>query len=322
MATDAKPLHVKPRLGRGLASLITNSAHHNGDADVGVSVATEASYKHDGSANKPSPLEVSVDDISPNPMQPRREFNEDELKDLAASIREQGILQPLVLAPSDGLASPDHPYVLVAGERRLRAARMAGLKNVPCVIRQATRQQMLEWALIENIQRADLNPVEKAQAYREYMDRFGLTQVDAAQQLGQPRATVANFLRILDLCDELRQMLRDGSLSFGHAKVLAGVTDQERQLSLARKVTASSLSVRQLETMVAEPPAAAGETAPERKLKPAYLRDLEERLTGCVGTKVSIMPGRAKHTGRIVVEFYNLDDFDRITGGLGLASGS
>jgi ParB family chromosome partitioning protein len=263
-----------------------------------------------------SPTEVSLDSIAPNPYQPRREFRPEELADLTQSILQQGIIQPLIVCSADGMS--DKPYVLIAGERRLRAARQAGLKSVPCVVKSASKQQMLEWAIIENIQRADLNPVERAQAYREYMDRFNLTQADAAEKLGQPRTTVANYLRVLDLCDDVQKMLMDGTLTFGHAKVLAAAAgDVNRQVQLARKVVDGGLSVRQLEELMNGKATAVAATPAQPKIKPAHIRDLEERLTQASGTKVVIQPGRAKNTGRVVIEYYSLDDFDRIAVGLG-----
>ena len=273
-----------------------------------------------------TPIELPVTRIAPNPYQPRREFSSDDLRDLAQSIKQQGILQPLVVTHASGNAgNGQDSFVLIAGERRLRAARQAGLTKVPCIIRQATRQQMLEWALIENIQRADLNPVEKALAYQDYMDRFQLSVADAAEKLGQARTTVANFLRVLELPDEVQAMLVGGQLSFGHAKVLAGLAGApDRQSELARRVVAETLSVRQLETLATAPPPAQADPAVPSvakviKSKAAYLRDLEEQLSRVIGTKVFVMPGRAKNTGRLVIEYYNLDDFDRISEKLGLS---
>ena len=315
----------RPRLGRGLSSLISTSALAPPADPVGpdaayqpvrLSQAVGAEHVAVGT------VEIAVDDISPNPYQPRREFDPQELTELADSIVQQGILQPLVVVRPSSPEAPT-PFVLVAGERRLRAAKLAQLNKVPCVIRHASPQQMLEWALVENIQRSNLNPIDRAGAYRQYIDRFSLTQSQAAERLGQPRATVANYLRLLELCEDIQSMLCTGQLSFGHAKVLAGLAGQPaRQLELARKVLQASLSVRQLEQIVEAGPASVGRApaALERRPKPPYLRDLEERLTAAVGTRVLVQPGRAKHAGRIVVDFYSLDDFDRIAGRLGLAA--
>lgn len=334
MAKLDKNAPARPRLGRGLSSLISNSAAVVAETPAAPAPSPEPAPPASApardvvetpapaapSTGQPVPIEIAS--IMPNPYQPRRTFQPEDLAELTASIAQQGILQPLIVTPTPEGDGPQ-PFTLIAGERRLRAAAQAGLTEVPCVIRQASRREMLEWALIENIQRADLNPVEKALAFRDYMDRYNLTQVEAAQQLGQARATIANILRMLDLCDEVQAMLIGGALSFGHAKVLAGLaTRMDRQLALAKKVVAEGLSVRQTESLMTalrdgqpEPAAAA---APAAKTKPAYLIDLEEQLTQVVGTRVKILPGRAKHTGRIVLDYYNLDDFDRIAGGLGL----
>jgi len=180
---------------------------------------------------------------------------------------------------------------------------------------------MIEWALVENIHRTDLNPLERAKAYREYIDRFRLTQAEAAERLGQARATVANHLRLLDLAQEVQERIADGRLTFGHAKVLASLIEQpQRQIALARKVTDQGLSVRQLEEIVAQR-AAAAEPPTETKQpagKSAYIRDLEDQLSRAVGTRVVIKPSRTKNRGRIVIEYYTLDDFDRIAASLGL----
>lgn len=313
---------AKPRLGRGLSSLISAS---KADAVIVEPPAQQPAQGGNYVAETPvagreTVLELEIDKITPNPYQPRRQFDPEELSNLAQSIVQQGILQPLVVAASaDG---DGHPFVLIAGERRLRAARQAGLHKVPCVVRTANRQQMLEWAIIENIQRSDLNPIERAVAYRDYMDRFSLSAADAASKLGQPRTTIANHLRLLDLCDDIQQMVLDRKLSFGHAKVLAGLAgDVDRQMEVARKVILDSLSVRQLEMLVdnpSDPEAAVPSSDKPPRMKAAYLRDLEDQLTRAVGTRVSIQPGKAKHTGRVVVEYYSLDDFDRIAKALGV----
>jgi ParB family chromosome partitioning protein len=259
-------------------------------------------------------------EIGPNPFQPRQTFDPQNLAALTDSISRQGLLQPLVVT-EDTRSSATHRYVLVAGERRLRAARQLGLLAVPCLVRGATQQQMLEWALIENIHRADLNPVERAEAYRNYIDRFHLTQDAAAERLGQARSAVSNCLRILDLCDEIRHMLLDGRLTFGHAKVLAGLLNQPaRQLVLARKAAAGQLSVRKLEELVEAAGATLVSDLPATKhapIKPPYIRDLEAQLSQAVGTRVTIQAGRAKNAGRITIDYYSLDDFDRIAVALG-----
>ena len=322
MADQSKSHQSRPRLGRGLSSLIPTSVAL-GQVDDSYQPAgtgtgsSEPSGKT--SAHLPSgPQEIPVDQIEANPFQPRKDFPDHELGELADSITRQGILQPLIVARSSDPAS-GCAYTLVAGERRLRAARRAGLHAVPCVVRTASGQQMLEWALVENIQRSDLNPVERADAYQQYIDRFGLTQADAAERLGKPRATVTNYLRLLDLAGDIQEMIRRGQLSFGHAKVLASISGSpDRQLALARKAAGGKISVRQLEQLVAAGPT--GESPRSRKapVKAPYIRDMEQQLTEAVGTQVSISPSKAKNAGRIVVDYYSLDDFDRIASRLGL----
>jgi ParB family chromosome partitioning protein len=201
---------------------------------------------------------------------------------------------------------------------------MAGLKAVPAIINQATQQQMLEWALVENIHRSDLNPIERANAYRQYMDRFNLTQQELAERLGQPRASVANYLRLLDLCGDVCRMVSTGRLTFGHAKVLAGLVGApEVQLQLANKAADGGLSVRELEVLVAKAQQGAGlagaEAAPRTLAKPAYIVDLQQRLSAAVGSRVTIQPGRGKNSGRVIIEYYSLDDFDRLSARLGVA---
>lgn len=262
--------------------------------------------------------EVSVESIAPNPYQPRQDFDQTALTELTQSVLQEGILQPLILTTNPGDAA--YPYALIAGERRLRAAKLAGLSQVPCIVREASKKQRLEWAIIENIQRADLNPLERAKAYKECMSQFSLTQENVAKQMGQARSTVANHLRLLDLEESVQEMIASGQLSFGHARTLAALLeDPPRQLRLARKAISEGLSVRKLEALVSEKPMSdavvSKRTTPE---KPAYVRDMEQRLTESVGTRVTIQPGRSKNTGRLVLEYYNLDDFDRISTALGL----
>jgi len=318
---------ARPRLGRGLSSLISSST---------TPPTPEGQYEADPpqTPSHPEPVQapaappaeptsaevsITLTDIAPNPYQPRRQFNETELAELADSIAEQGIIQPLIIVKNN---SPDtgQPYALIAGERRLRAAKRAGLDTVPCIIREASRQQMIEWALVENIQRSDLNPLERALAYQQYMDRFSLTHAQVAQRLGQPRTTVTNHLRLLDLPDPCREFISQGTLTFGHAKVLAGLADQPKlQVRLAKRTVAKGLSVRHLEALAADQSQLTDSpAAPAHPAKAPYVRDLEERLTQATGTRVAIRPGRAKNTGRIVIEYYSLDDFDRISHGLGL----
>ncbi len=316
----------KKRLGRGLSSLIAGGE----DAAAPPQEPKEDTRQYVAQAKKAkapaasdgTPRRIPVENIAPNPYQPRKEFDDEHLAELAASIRAQGVLQPLVVSTDE---ASDDKYLLIAGERRLRAAKLAGLETVPCVVRHATDQQRVEWALVENIQRTDLNPMEKARAYRAYVDRFELSQAQAAQRLGQARATVANFLRLMELPKDVQQLIADEQLSFGHAKILAGLATPARQQKLAGRCVKEQLSVRKLEELVNASGAedASGAASDNKsKTKPPYVQDLEERFRHAVGTRVSIQPGRSKHTGKIVIEYYSFDDFDRIAASLGVASES
>jgi len=315
-SSDTPKTQRPRRLGRGLASLMANTKL---DAEPAVPAAPKAPGRYEpvtepaeASSADGTPLMLPIASIRPNPHQPRRAFDEEALAELTDSIRQQGLLQPLlVVKDGDG-------YVLVAGERRLRASKAAGLSEVPCVRRDATREQMLQWALTENIQRSDLNIIDRATAFRDYMDRFGLTQAELAAQLSLPRSTVANCLRLLDLCDDVQHYLADGLLSFGHGKILAGLAGRQGdQKRLARLAVEGGLSVRHLEQLVAQAitkgDAASGAPAPlPRSAKSEYIRDVERQLARVVGSKVTIRPKGKRPAGRIVLEYNSLDDFDRI----------
>ena len=297
---------AKPRLGRGLDSLLSPTR---------LQELQEAANVDDGAA-RPLPaaglheqvLEVPTELITCNPHQPRKAWDEHKLAELADSIKSSGLIQPIVVrALSQG-------YQLIAGERRLRACQIAGRQTVTAIIRDASEDQMLEWALVENIQRTDLNAVERARAYRQYINRCQLTQQQAAAKLGQDRATIANYMRLLELPQTIRELLGEGQLSMGHARTLLAVAEPQRQLALAQAVVAEDWSVRELERRVrnlqAKPSPAAAPRDP-------HLAELEEQMARCVGTKVSIRTsGRKKHRGRIIIDFYSLDDFDRIRGRL------
>jgi ParB family transcriptional regulator, chromosome partitioning protein len=253
-------------------------------------------------------IELPLDHIAPNPYQPRQDFDEEGLAELTRSVASSGIIQPLVVRPR-----PDGRYELVAGERRLRAALALDLKTAPAVIRQVPDERMLEMALIENIQRRDLNPIEKAEAFRSFIAQYRLTQQQAAERVGLDRATLANHLRLLDLPEDIQRLVRRQALSMSHARTIAAVADPTIQLDLAKKVIRQGLSVRQLERTVgklsqpSQPTAAATvrHTSPEAAA-------LEDQLREAFGTKVRIEEGRKTGTGRIIVEYYSFDDVDRI----------
>lgn len=307
----------KPHLGRGLEALLGSitfpPAATVSEPEAPVS-GTKPSFPPDKTLQE-STRELAVSLIEPNPFQPRSAWNQEELNSLAESIRQNGILQPVIVRPTG-----DHKYEIIAGERRFRAAQLAGLSAVPVMIRQATDQQMLELALVENIHRSDLNPVERAKAYQNYITTFNLNQTEAAERLGEDRSVVANHLRILDLPQDIKDMLIDGKLSMGHARAILALPTEQLRRTLANKALAGRLSVREVERVVQNYLDDNKKTPPEKKEKAAHIVDLEEQLQRILGTKVRIESGRRTHKGRIVIEYYSLDDFERLTERMGLKS--
>ena len=281
------------RLGRGLDGLMQNLA--------------------EGAAAEPAPgLEeaqgpqtaVAVDLVDGNPYQPRQGMDAAGLEGLKASIREHGILQPILVRKAGGR------YQVVVGERRLRAAKELGLAEVPAIVREVPDERMLEFALIENLQREDLDPIEKAESFRSYLESTGRTQEEGAARLGLDRSTIANMIRLLELPSEVQALVRAGMVAMGHARAMLAIEDPKRQLAIAERVAREGLSVRQVERMVAGGrPARRGKKA---KAKGAAVRDLEARLREALGTKVTVEEGRKPGTGRIIIEFYSHEDLDRM----------
>jgi len=257
---------------------------------------------------------IDPSELSPNPMQPRADLSDDGLSGLAESIRNSGMIQPISVRRVGGRLQ------IIAGERRWRASQLAGLERVPVLIREVDDRGMLEMALVENIQREDLNPLDRAKAYRRYCDTFAASAEQVAERVGEDRTTVTNYLRLLDLPADIQSLLATGRISMGHARSLAGVPDDDDRRRLAKAVVAHELSVRALEEIVRREKRGEVRAPSTRrsKDKSANLRDLEERLSLACGTKVAIQEGRGKGTGRIVIEYYNLDDFDRVASKLGL----
>jgi len=273
-----------------------------------------------------------IDQISPNAKQPRREFKRETIAQLAASIARNGLVQPLVVRPIRGEGNGSQHYVkyeLVAGERRWRASRAAGVEEVPVIIRDVDDEKALELALVENLQREDLNAIDRAEAYARYCREFGLKPEDVAGRLNEDRTTVINYLRILDLPAEVKAMVANGELSMGHARAILGATDSQERVNLAKSAVSNGLSVRALEEIVrrrrdgASPSGPASPFQGTRKRLPvqemtAQLSHLQNRFQQALGTKVAIRPGRGKGRGKIVIEYYSLDDFDRIMDRLGV----
>jgi ParB family chromosome partitioning protein len=247
--------------------------------------------------------EIPIDRVRRNPHQPRGDFGEAELGELAASIAAHGVLQPIVVR-----AAADGGYEVIAGERRLRAARMAGLTEIPAVIRDSSSEELLELALVENVQRADLNAIEEAGAYRELIDRFGLSHEAVARQVGKSRVAISNALRLLDLAPETRQAIVEGKISEGHGRALAALTVPELQRAVLQVVLDRHLSVRQTEELVRRK----RETVPAIQRTPLSgdLADLEAQLRGILATKVGIV--RTRKGGRLVIDFYSDEELDRL----------
>ena len=246
---------------------------------------------------------IAVTELDRNPAQPRQDFDESSLHSLAESMKEAGVLQPLLVVEAEGR------YRIVAGERRFRAARLAGLTEVPCIVRTFTPEEQMEAALIENIQREDLNPMEEAAAIHQLMENCGYTQEQAAKRLGKSRPALANLLRLLNLPEEIRQLVRQGKLSSGHARVLAGIADPHRQLALAGRVLTEGLSVRALEKLAAQPDTPAPEKRRPRPL-PLELQDMENRLRDVIGVRTVIQGSRNR--GKITLQYGSEAELERI----------
>jgi ParB family transcriptional regulator, chromosome partitioning protein len=246
--------------------------------------------------------EIAISQLDPNPDQPRRSFDAQALEALAESIRQAGVLQPLLVVENGAR------YRIVAGERRYRAARIAGLQSVPCIVREMSEQERMEAALIENLQREDLNPIEEAAGIRALMEECGYTQELAAKRVGRSRPAVANLLRLLQLPESIQQMVKDGELSAGHARVLAGIPDESRQLALAERAVRDGMSVRELEKLAAMPDEKPQKPAP-RPL-PSELNDMQERLQNVLGVRASLRGSLKK--GRIILQYDSAEELEAI----------
>ena len=276
-------------LGKGLESLIP----------TGGKTPPISTGSHVGGVQQ-----VAVDAIQPNPRQPRIHFKEEDLAELAASIREHGVIQPLIVTPK-----PDGTFTLIAGERRWQASQKAGLRTVPVITREANNQQMLEVALVENVQRADLNSLEEAEAYRQLVEEFGLSHEAVAKRVGKSRVAVTNTLRLLGLPDVVKQALVDGNLTEGHARALLALSTQKAQASAMQTVLNLSLSVRQTEELVRK---LAGQK-PIKAKKPsrsADVNDVEKRLQHSLGTKVALKHG--KKGGTVTIYYYSGEELDAL----------
>lgn len=274
----------KGGLGRGLGALLSDIEEES------VINSTETS-------------EMLLSNIEPNADQPRKQFNDDALAALVESIKTHGVITPLIVTPK-----PDGKYMIIAGERRYRAATAAGLVSVPVCVRECTQVQIDELSLIENIQREDLNPMEVARAIKKLMDDYGYTQEEAAERIGKARPTVANLLRLMDLTDAVQKMVESGQLSAGHARCLVTVADSELQWDLAQKARGDRMSVRDFEKLVKN--TLNPKKKPDASKQSLELRDMVVRMQRTFGTKVSLLGNDNK--GRIFIDYYTPDDLSRI----------
>ncbi len=254
-------------------------------------------------------LQVKVGDIAVNPRQPRRGVDEEGLRELADSIAEHGLLQPLIVTEIEGATERGPRYQLVAGERRWRAAMLAGFDSVPVLVKEATPQETLELALVENLQRSDLTPLEEASAYQQLVEEFGLTQEQVAERVGRNRVTVTNSLRLLRLSDEAKEALQAGRISEGHGRALLGLGNEQLQLRLLREIERRGLSVRQTEELVRRL-AAGAEQQRTRAAQTPETRALEDRFCRALGTKVNLY--RTRRGGRLVIHFYSEEELQSI----------
>ena len=287
---------AKRGLGKGLDSLIP-----------GESIKTKASAQTKEAEEKGQVTLVNINKVEPNREQPRKKFDEDALQELADSIKQFGVLEPLIVKDRKKYLE------IVAGERRWRASKLAGLKEVPVIIKDLTEQEIVEISLIENLQREDLNPIEEARAFKRLLEEFHLKQDEVADRVSKSRSAVTNSIRLLKLTDEVQQMIIDEKLSTGHARSLIAVDDQKQQLELAERVFDEKLSVRDIEKIVKE----IGKEKKEKKKIEldesliAIYQKWEEKLKSQLGTKVSIIP-KENGSGKLEIEFYSHDEFDRI----------
>jgi ParB family chromosome partitioning protein len=308
MAQSNNPTKNKQALGKGIRALLNN---------IDEELSAASGPAKEGVSHLPTPKEglagarIAVDQVVPNPMQPRRDFDEAALKELSDSIRQHDIIQPITVS-----RLANGKYQLISGERRWRAAKLAGLKDIPAYVRTADDNGLLELALLENLQREDLNAIEIALSYRRLMDECNLTQEGVAERMNKERSTVTNYLRLLKLPPDIQKAVRDGELSMGHARAIIGLEQVDLQLYAFREVKEKGLSVRQTEALVkglsedAGPSQGAVNKKTEAKLSPAYKR-IEDSMASHFSTRVKL--DRKKNgRGHVVIEFYSDDDLERI----------
>lgn len=277
--------NAKRGLGKGLSALIPQTGIFTGGRTI---------------------VNLEIHSVQVNPRQPRSNFNKENLQDLANSIKEQGVIEPILVRMRSG------KYELVAGERRLRAAKLAGLAMIPSIIKEFSDQQSLELAIVENLQREDLNAMDEAQGYNKLITEFNLTQEEVAKKIGKNRSTIANMLRLLSLPEKVKQSLAKDEISFGHARALLSIDNEEKQLELLKQIKKNNLNVRDVEVLSGAPMAGA---KPKTKRKRAFTQNTElnalvEKLTTHFGTKVKILGSQQR--GRIEIDYFSKEDLDRI----------
>ena len=293
----------KGGLGKGIDSLIPNKVNNTKPVEKTEEPKVENEKVVEG-------VLVSINKVEPNREQPRKNFDEDALLELSESIKQFGVLQPLLVQDKKDY------YEIIAGERRWRAAKLAGLKEVPVIIKNLTEQEVVEISLIENIQRENLNPIEEAIAYKRLLTEFNLKQDEVAERVSKSRTAVTNSMRLLKLNDKVQQMVIDDMITTGHARALLGIEDYDKQYTTAQKIFDEKLSVRETEKLVKkiqqekDQPTAKDETKLDPKLEAIY-HDLEENLKAILGTKVAINQKDDKK-GKIEIEYYSMDELDRI----------
>lgn len=281
----------KKGLGRGIEALFAENEIDDDTAAVDETV-----------------VDIELDKIRPNPYQPRRKFDQSALEDLAASIKKSGVFQPIILRQPDKNLER---YELIAGERRVRASELAGKKTIPAIVRNLGDDQMMEVAVLENLQREDLTPMEEAQAYRTLMDKLSLTQAELAKRLGKSRPYIANYLRLTTLPQPIQELLSNKQLSMGQARTIMGLKDKSKWVALAKQTVKNNLTVRQLEETVARENGTTKKPRRRKRRKPVYVRETESQLQSRFGTKVTVNESK-KGRGKIEIPYRSTDDFNRI----------
>lgn len=287
-------------MGKGIGVLFS-------DMDLGGSENIDIFKDLNEETDENSIKNIRIRDIEPNKNQPRKNFDKEKLEILSESIKNHGIVQPVLVKET-----ANSTYMIVAGERRWRAAKMAGLKEIPCIVKDFENDAVMEIALIENLQRENLNPIEEAEGYRSLMNAFDLTQEEVAERVGKSRSAVANSLRLNNLCDEVKKFVIDGKISSGHARALLSISDPKKQTETAEVIIEKGLNVRQVEKMVSAPEKTKNKK-PAKKISgmmKKYFEEVESDLGSKFGTKVKISEGSGK--GKIEIEYYSKDDLERI----------